>query len=179
MRQSLGAPNHHVKSACPSIKHFQYSTNERSNKMLEAKQGRICRLCGATYQKDLRFSLCLPCHTPEMSKEEKRVRSQIKRAQQAGVPATLTLPEWIVILNHFDWKCAYCREKKHRLMEHIISIKRGGGTTAYNCVPACPMCNRHKDCEVWEMSYNIMPDENIERVKNDLINLWSIDVRVL
>lgn len=83
--------------------------------------------------------------------EEKRVRLQNKRAQRVRLLATLTLEQWLETLNHFGWKCAYCKGR-YVVLEHFIPIIHGGGTTWDNCVPACPRCNAIK------MSWNPLAD---------------------
>src|SRR5215475_13127883 len=109
---------------------------------------RVCILCGVDYlarNRHMHASICPHCETPQLRREGKRWHVHVYRAQKAGVSATLTLAEWITTLNHFGWKCAYCLVNKHSLMEHIVSIKKGGGTTATNVVPACSKCNSRKD----------------------------------
>jgi 5-methylcytosine-specific restriction endonuclease McrA len=75
--------------------------------------------------------------------EASRVALQISRAEKLGLPATLTLEQWITTLNHFQWKCAYC-QGPYTLIEHFIPLAHGKGTTADNCVPACHKCNSQK-----------------------------------
>jgi HNH endonuclease len=72
-------------------------------------------------------------------REVDRVKAQLMYARICGVPATLTVTEWFIILDRFEWKCAYCREKPFQSMSHIKPQKEEG-TTAENCVPACHSC---------------------------------------
>ncbi len=79
-------------------------------------------------------------------REIDRVRDQCINARQRGARATLTLVEWLTILEAFGWQCAYCRSKPFQVMYHVIPLPEGG-TVAENCVPACYRCtkipNRH------------------------------------
>lgn len=134
-------------------------------------RGRVCVLCGSDQlasQRRMSYPVCRTCKTPQLDKERKRYQANIKRAQRAKLPAALTFKEWITILNYFDWKCAYCREKQHVLMEHIVSISKGGGTVASNVVPACAQCNMHKDRVDSGIYRDIMPRATLERVKSEL-----------
>lgn len=63
------------------------------------------------------------------------------RARRAGQPATLTVDQWIEILDRYNWRCAYCGKRLYEVLEHKTPISKGGGTTAENCVPACASCN--------------------------------------
>ena len=79
-----------------------------------------------------------------MERERRRVQTQNYRALQAGLPATLTLEEWLQTLADFNGLCAYCMERHFEHLEHFIPIDAGGGTTVDNCVPACGRCNYSK-----------------------------------
>ncbi len=39
----------------------------------------------------------------DKGQEELRLTAELARARQAGAPATLTLHEWLSIINHFEW----------------------------------------------------------------------------
>ena len=74
-------------------------------------------------------------------RESTKVQYHVNGAKRLGLPATLTLPEWIETLSYFEWKCAYCRKASYTVLEHVQPMIAGGGTTAFNCVPACARCN--------------------------------------
>jgi 5-methylcytosine-specific restriction endonuclease McrA len=73
--------------------------------------------------------------------EARKVQDQVHRAKRAGLPATLTVDDWIATLAYFEWKCAYCGTAPYAVLEHVQPIIDGGGTTLFNCVPACADCN--------------------------------------
>ena len=73
-------------------------------------------------------------------REIDRVKSQVERAKMLHVEATLTLVDWITILEVFDWKCAYCLARPFQVMSHVIPFPFGG-TALENCVPACYSCS--------------------------------------
>ncbi|GHO97725.1 hypothetical protein KSF_077730 [Reticulibacter mediterranei] len=73
-------------------------------------------------------------------KEIDRVKAQLKRARTLAADATLTVVDWVQILERFEWQCAYCQEKPFEVMSHIIPLPRGG-TTPENCVPSCYSCS--------------------------------------
>lgn len=104
----------------------------------ELKEVKRCQIC----EIESKYDLCLECETKYRG-ERHRLRAQILRAKQSNVEATLTLKEWLDILNTFNWRCAYCHGEFHAL-EHYVPIIQGGGTTAENCLPACTACNSKK-----------------------------------
>ena len=70
------------------------------------------------------------------------IKSALIRARAKKLPATLTEEEWERVLKHFKGLCAYCGGEPWRLVEHVVSIERGGGTTFENCLPACGVASR-------------------------------------
>ena len=78
-------------------------------------------------------------------KEEERVARNNNRATKIGLPATLTLPQWLWTLNQFNFRCAYCRKAPYGTMDHVRPLAHGGGTTGKNCVPACKECNQRHE----------------------------------
>jgi 5-methylcytosine-specific restriction endonuclease McrA len=76
-------------------------------------------------------------------REIDRVKSQVQHARSLEAEATLTLVDWLVILEHFAWLCAYCQSKPFEIMSHVIPLPRGG-TTPENCVPSCYSCSTGK-----------------------------------
>jgi hypothetical protein len=80
-------------------------------------------------------------------REIDRVEGQLSHARILGTDATLTLVEWLVTLEDFDWCCAYCQSKPFQVMSHVTPFPHGG-TVLENCVPACYGCSgnrRRKD----------------------------------
>ena len=78
-----------------------------------------------------------------LQREKLKVQAQNKRAIQHGVDAILTVEQWIQTLNHFQWQCAYCM-KAYEVLEHFIPLPLQGGTSVFNCLPACLRCNSRK-----------------------------------
>jgi 5-methylcytosine-specific restriction endonuclease McrA len=76
-------------------------------------------------------------------KENARLKTHLLDAMRSGLPATLTLQEWLNTLKHFNYRCAYC-SNGYAVLEHFIPVSLGGGTTANNVVPACYSCNSRK-----------------------------------
>lgn len=83
-------------------------------------------------------------HQRSERNESKVVRFHNKRASTIALPATLTFEQWKQTLKDFDNKCAYCPDGDYEVLEHFIPLIFGGGTTEYNCVPACNSCNSIK-----------------------------------
>jgi hypothetical protein len=68
-----------------------------------------------------------------------RIEDHLRRARSLKVRATLTLVDWFRILEHFEWRCAYCRSEPFQVLLHILP-QEVAGTTPENCVPACYHC---------------------------------------
>jgi 5-methylcytosine-specific restriction endonuclease McrA len=87
-----------------------------------------------------------PTETQELPLEQRykieygRVIYHCQRAEKLGLPATLTLEQWLDTLNHFNRKCAYC-QGSYTVLEHFIPLNYPVGTTKQNCVPSCNKCN--------------------------------------
>ena len=77
-----------------------------------------------------------------MLSEQRRLLAHLSRSRQASNEATLTLAEWKETIQHFSGLCAYCQQQPYETLEHVIRHADGGGTVAWNCVPACAKCNR-------------------------------------
>jgi hypothetical protein len=78
------------------------------------------------------------------ARECRVLQKQLYRAVLNRRVATLTLSDWIETLDHYNWRCAYCASGAYEVMEHLIPISQGGGTTVDNCAPACRSCNARK-----------------------------------
>lgn len=84
--------------------------------------------------------LLLPPPGPAILQEMKRVWRHNWRALRKGQPASLTIHEWLDALNRHGWRCAYCGGP-FESMDHVRSLRRGGGTVATNVKPSCVACN--------------------------------------
>jgi hypothetical protein len=98
------------------------------------------------------------------AKEAMRVYQNSIRARQLGLPATLTLDEWLAMSRKFDGMCAYCRIRPFEVLEHMEALGDGSrGTTRDNCIPACYPCNAKKSHYVITLKGSTV-EENIEEV---------------
>lgn len=84
----------------------------------------------------------------DVRKERHRIYSHLRRAEEIGAPATLTLDEWINTILLFQGLCAYCRKEPFETLDHLYPICAGGGTTQSNSVPACVSCNAKKGSKI-------------------------------
>jgi len=76
--------------------------------------------------------------------ERRRVLSNRRRARSIGLDGSLTDREWMLILDAFGGKCAYCLSEDYQVLEHVVPIALGGPTNKLNVVPACVSCNTRK-----------------------------------
>ncbi|MBV9231330.1 MAG: HNH endonuclease [Chloroflexi bacterium] len=77
-------------------------------------------------------------------REINRVEAQVFRARALRAEATLTLVDWLRVLEAFHWQCAYCQSKPFQVMSYIVPLPEGG-TTVGNCIPACYSCRRSRN----------------------------------
>jgi hypothetical protein len=74
------------------------------------------------------------------------------RTRRKFLPSTLADKQWRAWRYAFDRKCAYCGDDDATILEHVVPVSAGGGTTIYNVLPACAHCNGKKsdmDPERW------------------------------
>lgn len=76
--------------------------------------------------------------------EAVRAATQRHRTLKRGLPNTLTVREWQAICIAYKGRCAYCGRKAKLTQDHVQPLSNGGGTTAFNIVPACQSCNSAK-----------------------------------
>lgn len=81
----------------------------------------------------------------DLARERRIVREQCSRAGRIGQAASLTLEEWLETLTHFQGRCAFQANHPYDVLEHFIPVVYGGGTTVFNCIPACRSCNAVKN----------------------------------
>lgn len=107
---------------------------------------RTCVDCGNDYFLPMLTSKTIHCEQCRSlyANENARLKRHIKRAKDVGLPATLTVEEWIQTIKDFNRVCAYCQENAYLVMDHFVPICHSGGTTVSNCVPACDSCNSSK-----------------------------------
>lgn len=118
----------------------QEALQTKSQPQAQTQQSQVqqCEVC----HEESKYDLCLECYKRHRG-ERHRVNAQMLRAKKAGVPATLTLAQWLETLENFHYRCAYCHGP-YECLEHYIPIVEGGGTTFDNCLPACISCNSSK-----------------------------------
>ena len=102
------------------------------------------------------------------------VNLHLMRAEEAGTPATLTLPQWQATITYFEYKCAYCHTQTYQVLEHYMPIKLSGGTSADNCIPSCKTCNTRKGNKHPDQFEHLFPTENIQRIKKYFASLVII-----
>jgi hypothetical protein len=49
------------------------------------------------------------------------------------------------VMERDNYTCRYCGEPGN-VVDHVIPVAKGGGTSPENCVTACPKCNGKKQC---------------------------------
>lgn len=85
-------------------------------------------------------------------REKGQVVNAERLARRHGVENTLTLDEWLGILEEFGRSCAYClktttveRHQPNTLeLDHVAPMAKGGSNSRSNVVPACRDCNKRR-----------------------------------
>lgn len=120
------------KACLPTIYHW----NEKKCKA-------NCLICGQEVWSN--YPLFCSDHLTDFNKKElARIRGQNHRTAKLNLPSTLTLREWIDLIETYNHKCAYCKYNQFIAMDHIVPVSRGGGTTVENVLPVCKRCNSAK-----------------------------------
>lgn len=139
---TLGAGELHPVYDVPRYANGFYLFCDECKQALYAEYRFHCDWCGKRHNLT-NFPICADCQAQQYPREAKRVESQNARALEAGLEATLTVPEWLTTLNDWNWSCCWCGQPFEAL-DHLTPIARGGGTTAENCFPICRRCNSMK-----------------------------------
>ncbi len=81
-----------------------------------------------------------------------------------------TLKDWKNCLKYFDDRCAYCGADEDKItMDHLIPVKKLGGTIKNNIVPACRSCNSSKnkyDFNDWYAKQEFHSENRKQRINN-------------
>jgi len=104
---------------------------------------------------------------------KEQVQAQLLRAEQLGLPSSLTIKQWVCTLEYFHGCCAYCGNRPGIVLEHFIPLTSGGGTTVGNCVPSCYSCNSKKGDKHPDSVTKIERD-TLDKIKKRLLFLESI-----
>lgn len=77
-----------------------------------------------------------------------------RRANMKDIINTLTMQEWLDILEQCSYRCVYCGVEFEcenlPTRDHIIPISKDGNNTKENIVPACRSCNSKKYIKILE-----------------------------
>ena len=88
-----------------------------------------------------------------------------------------TIPEKLrrLVVQRANSRCEYCQLPDVDAfytfpIDHIISVKHGGTTTADNLAYACMNCNTHKGSDIGTM---LLPNRQLVRLFNPREDIWS------
>lgn len=76
-----------------------------------------------------RERVCPDCQQQYGTAESGQVSAflrQLKRAQDAGITATLTWKQWGQAREDFRFMCAYCGRRSGTVIEHVLPLDQGG-----------------------------------------------------
>ena len=101
-------------------------------------------------------------------KEAVNVYTQRRLTRKKNLKSTLTSKQWEIIKKEFNYRCAYCGEKKKLTQEHFIPICNSGEHTTNNIIPACLSCNSKKQSKDFFEWYPTMKFYSKKREKHIL-----------
>lgn len=69
----------------------------------------------------------------------------VRRGRKKANGGVFTKKEWLLLLDKYDYRCYYCKQKFEKLsVDHYIPLSKGGKNSIDNIVPACLSCNCKK-----------------------------------
>jgi 5-methylcytosine-specific restriction endonuclease McrA len=89
----------------------------------------------------------LSCSESDKIRQQWYHHSRVRARQFPEAENTLTLEEWIGILNASRGQCFFCKETvgvTKLTLDHKKALSRGGGNIADNIIAACYQCNARK-----------------------------------
>ena len=110
----------------------------------------------------------------EANKERIRKHNQNRRARIRSLDSTLTVGDWLLAVEEFGNKCAYCGKALKLEQDHFVPVSKGGGYTKDNIVPACKHCNSSKHNSAFGEWYHSQPFYSAKREKHILQYLGKV-----
>lgn len=104
---------------------------------------------------------------PEKLKLIQAVARARRKTRLQGKPK-LSTAEWIAVCEQYSCDgvvyCAYCGTAPATTLDHIVSVLRGGDTSAENVAPACRSCNSSKGPKalLWQWIGRGIPSVHLE-----------------
>lgn len=78
-------------------------------------------------------------------REHRKILQTQRRAREMGAGGNgLSSEQWGVIKRDYNYRCAYCGQKKELTIDHIVPLIKGGLHDKANVAPACKSCNSSK-----------------------------------
>ena len=126
------------------------------------------------YKKNKEHKLNYGKQYREDNPEVYRLHTQKRNTMKDELPNTLTDKGWNIILQDFNYSCAYCgmTENEHLdkwgevlHQEHFIPLSSDGGYKAGNIIPSCRSCNsskRSQDFFEWYPNYELYNEDRME-----------------
>ena len=131
----------------------------------------VCEGCGMRYRypqaRASHLPLCQWCYRRSYDARG-RVSQALSRAQDVGLPATLTIGHWLKTLDHFQWQCAYCQAQAvegYIGLDHYLPLSLRGGSTPDNCVPCCQECGRKKGAKYPRAVQDLFGEEVLDGIE--------------
>ncbi len=173
IRVVYGMANGEAKKAKAILEFLNTVNLDETFGSIDTAYKRVCVNCTMDYvvarTNAPKHGFCPVCDTDANRLELMRLNRQIRRAERAGVAATLTFRQWVKTLRDFRGLCAYCELHPYHDMEHFVPIRKGGGTTVDNCIPSCSYCNYRKKSRDPRKTKNMrLPRKNIVSVEKYL-----------
>lgn len=89
-----------------------------------------------------------------------RARVQNYRARKLAAEGAFTPAEWLVLVEQYGGRCAYCGARDPLEADHRVPLSRGGTNDISNILPACRSCNAKKHMLTEEEFRRRLADEH-------------------
>jgi 5-methylcytosine-specific restriction endonuclease McrA len=80
----------------------------------------------------------------EKVKVIERVTRSKRRAAIRQAEGQFTCEEWLLLLEHYNYRCLACGSSENLVPDHVIPISKHGRNTIDNIQPLCATCNKRK-----------------------------------
>ena len=128
-----------------------------------------CYVCGTKCSGELlvadMFPVCIREHQQKMYRETIRHQKLQHNESKKGRHPTLRKKQWLITLEHFNYKCVYCGGSFQNV-DHYIPLSQGGLTAWDNCFPSCISCNLKKDNWLPEQIHDIFPEYRLAKIES-------------
>lgn len=99
----------------------------------------ICCICDASFEAKHNYGLCSSHFSRDILREYDRIETARRKATQQGLPADISLLQWLGVISDTKGLCMLCEEYTYQYIEMYRSAK---GLVHGNVFPCCRACKK-------------------------------------